>query len=56
MINEEKFYELFHSRRRKPESKITQREMDIAASVQKITEEIIILLAHYAKKKYGRGY
>jgi carbamoyltransferase len=55
MINEEKFYELFHSRRRKPESKITQREMDIAASVQKITEEIIILLAHYAKKKYGEG-
>lgn len=55
MINEEKFSELFHGGRRQPESRITQREMDIAASVQKITEEMILLLARHAKEKYGDG-
>jgi len=54
MINEEKFSELFGGGRRQPESRITQREMDIAASVQKLTEEMILLLAHHAKDKYGR--
>lgn len=54
MINEEKFSELFHGGRREPESRITQREMDIAASVQDLTEEIILLLAKHAKEKYGR--
>ncbi len=53
MINDEKFSILFGGPRRQPESRITQREMDIAASVQKITEEIIILLAKHAKEKYG---
>ena len=55
MINEEKFSEIFGSGRRQPESRITQREMDVAASVQKITEEIILLLARHAKEKYGEG-
>ncbi|MEY8392958.1 carbamoyltransferase N-terminal domain-containing protein [Lachnospiraceae bacterium 45-W7] len=54
MINEDKFSALFHGGRRLPESRITQREMDIAASVQKITEEIIISLASHAKEKYGK--
>lgn len=53
MINEQKFAEIFHGGRRQPESEITQREMDIAASVQLITEEIIISLAKYAKERYG---
>ena len=55
MINEVKFSELFGGGRRQPESRITQREMDIAASVQKITEEMVILLARHAKEKYGDG-
>lgn len=55
MINEAKFSELFGSGRRQPESRITKREMDIAASVQKITEEIVVLLARHAKEKYGDG-
>lgn len=55
MINEEKFAQIFGGKgKRQPESRITQREMDIAASVQKLTEEIIILLARHAKEKYGR--
>lgn len=53
MINEGKFSELFGGGRRQPESRITQREMDIAASVQKITGEVVILLARHAKEEYG---
>lgn len=55
MINETKMAELFMGRgRRKPESVITQREMDIAASVQLVTEEIILRIARHAKKVYGQ--
>lgn len=53
MVNEAKFSELFGGGRRLPESRITKREMDIAASVQKLTEEIILLLVKHAKKAYG---
>ncbi|XME03797.1 carbamoyltransferase [Lachnospiraceae bacterium C1.1] len=55
MINESKFEELFGGTRRKSESRITKREMDIAASVQKITEEMIIGIAKHAKEKYGQN-
>ena len=45
------FDNLFDGPPRKPESKITQREMDLAASVQKITEEIVLKIAtHIAKE------
>lgn len=53
MIREEMFSKLFGGPRRKPESIITKREMDIAASVQKITEDVVIRIASYAKQKYG---
>lgn len=55
MINEEKFGRIFSGGRRLPETSITRREMDIAASVQKITEEVIVLLVRHAKEKYGEG-
>ncbi len=55
MINEDMFSKLFQGKKRLPESRITQREMDIAASVQKITEEIIISFALHAKEKYGKN-
>ena len=54
MIREDKFAELFDGERRKPESEITRREMNIAASVQKIVEELIIMIAKHAKKVYGK--
>ena len=53
MVNEKKMSALFGGGKRKPESRITKREMDIAASVQQITEEIILKIALYAKEKYG---
>jgi len=40
-----KFDRLFGGPARKPESKLTQREMDLAASVQEVTEEIMLKTA-----------
>lgn len=45
-----KFAELFGGERRYPESNITKREMDMAASVQKVVEEVLILTAKTAKE------
>jgi carbamoyltransferase len=45
MINR-KFEELFGQPARKPESEITQFHMDIAASIQVVTEEIVLRLAN----------
>tara|TARA_B100000768_G_scaffold181893_1_gene207213 strand:- start:2669 stop:4507 length:1839 start_codon:yes stop_codon:yes gene_type:complete len=39
------FNNLFDGLPRSPESPLTQREMDLAASIQKVTEEIVIKLA-----------
>jgi len=42
-----KFDDLFGGPPRDPESKITQREMDLAASVQAVTEEIVLRCARH---------
>lgn len=49
-----KFEALFGGPRREPETEITQREMDIAASAQKVVEDIILRIVRYAKKTYGQ--
>ena len=52
MINQN-FEELFQGPPRQPESRITQREMDIARSVQAVLENAVIRLAKHAKKRTG---
>lgn len=47
------FAELFGGPKREQESEITKREMDMAASVQKVVEEIVIKTARYAKEQTG---
>ena len=42
------FHNLFGAPPRKPESKITQRDMDLARSVQEVTEEIMLKMANHA--------
>ncbi|KAI4450866.1 Decarbamoylnovobiocin carbamoyltransferase [Eubacterium plexicaudatum ASF492] len=54
-MTNKKMEELFGGPRREPESEITKREMDIAASVQKITEDIILRMTRHAKESYGGG-
>ncbi len=53
MTNDE-FAKLFDGPPRKPESKITQREMDLARSVQEITEEAMLNLGRHVHKETGR--
>lgn len=48
-----KFHKLFGGPPRAPETKLTQREMDLAASVQKVTEDIIVQLAKSIAKETG---
>lgn len=54
-MTNKKMEELFGGKRREPESEITKREMDIAASVQRITEDIIFRMVRHAKREYGSG-
>jgi carbamoyltransferase len=53
MYNEKKFEELFQGKARVPESDITQRECDIASSIQKVIEKIIVRQARYALEVTG---
>ena len=50
-----KFIDLFDGPARTPETQITRREMNIAASVQKLIEEVILLLARHAKELTGES-
>jgi carbamoyltransferase len=47
----QRFHDLFGGPPRKPESPITQREMDLASSIQVITEDIVQKLAITAQKE-----
>ncbi len=48
-----KFEELFDGPPREPETKLTQREMDLARSVQEVTEDIMLRMARHVKKVTG---
>ncbi len=48
-----KFDQLFGGPRRSEESELTQREMDLAASIQAVTEEVVIKLAKGIRKSTG---
>jgi carbamoyltransferase len=51
-----KFDKLFDGPPRKSESKLTQREMDIARSVQEVTEEVVLRMAKHIRKETGLKY
>ena len=52
-MTNKKFDDLFGAPARQSEGTLTQREMDLAASIQAITEEIMIKLAYHAKEVTG---
>ena len=52
-MTSEKFHKLFGGPPREPESEVTQREMDLAASVQAVAEEIMLRTARHARKTTG---
>jgi len=49
-----KFDELFDGPPRKPEAPITAREMDLAASIQEVTEEIMLRSARHVHAETGQ--
>ncbi|NJD23754.1 MAG: hypothetical protein FIA82_13985 [Melioribacter sp.] len=55
-MTNDKFAKLFDGPPRKPETNLTQREMDLACSVQDVTEEIMIRMARNIKKVTNEKY
>ena len=55
-MTNKKFDYLFGGPPRVPESELTQKEMDIARSVQEVTEEIVLKMAKHVKKTTGKNY
>ena len=53
-MTNEKFDQLFGGPRRSEETALTQREMDLAASIQAVTEEVVIKLARGIRKSTGQ--
>jgi carbamoyltransferase len=51
-----KFDEVFGGPPRKPESKLTQREMDLARSIQEVTEEVMLRLSRTLHRETGAEY
>jgi len=51
-----RFEKLFGGPRREPETPITQREMDLAASIQTVTEEVVLRLGHTVHSELGVDY
>ena len=47
-----KFAKLFNMERRKPENPLSQMHMDMAASIQAATEEIVLKITRYLSKEY----
>ena len=52
-MTSEKFHTLFGGPPREPEGKLTQKEMDLARSVQEVTEEVMIRMARHARAATG---
>ncbi|MEK6758143.1 MAG: carbamoyltransferase [Deltaproteobacteria bacterium] len=49
-----KFNTLFGGPPRKPESHLTQKEMDLARSLQEVTEEVLLRIARHIAKETGQ--
>lgn len=52
-MTSEKFHRLFGGPPRKPDTLLTERDMDIAASIQKVAEEIILRSARHVHQQTG---
>jgi len=55
-MTNKRFAKLFGGPPRKPETQITNREMDIAASIQAVTEEIVLRMVHHVFEETKQKY
>ena len=53
-MTNERFAQLFGGPRREPEARITKREFDLAASIQKVLEHVMLLLAKTLRRQTGQ--
>ena len=49
-----RFEKLFDGPARKPETEITRREMDLARSIQAVTEDVVLAMARHAAAETGQ--
>lgn len=52
-MTSQKLHRLFGGPPRKPEAPLTQREMDVAASIQQVTEEVLLRAARHVHAETG---
>jgi carbamoyltransferase len=55
-MTNQKFHALFGDPPRQGEGKLTQKDMDLASSIQKVTEEVVLRLAKTVKKELNVDY
>lgn len=55
-MTNKRFSQLFGGPPRKPETDITEREMDIAASIQSVTEEVVMKMVRHVHKETNERY
>ncbi|MDP2598880.1 MAG: carbamoyltransferase [Candidatus Liptonbacteria bacterium] len=55
-MTNKKFHDLFGGPPRKQEDKLTQKDMDIARSIQDVTEEIVLRMARHVRRVTGEKY
>jgi len=53
VVTNEQFNRLFCGMPRQPESRISRKEMDLAASIQVVLEEIVLKMARHVRKSTG---
>jgi carbamoyltransferase len=53
LMTNDRFHALFGGPPRQPESRITRREMNLAASIQKVTEDVVVAVARHARELTG---
>jgi carbamoyltransferase len=53
VMTNERFEELFGGPARRPDAELSRREMDLAASVQQVTEEVVLKLVAHAIESTG---
>jgi len=52
-MTNDRFHDLFGRTPRKPESAISQMDMDLASSIQKVTEDIVLKIGRYVHAQTG---
>ena len=52
-MTSERFHQLFGAPPRKPESDLTQKAMDLARSIQEVTEEVMLRMARHVRRETG---